>query len=405
MNNSLNFINTNISAISRAKSIVLDTSYRKNNSKRIPSSNQINLSKKKKNEQNLNNITCPIIQKKLFSLLDIKPKFRSKAPNLPNQYKRKIYSNLDYYLYEKNSKQNLSQIPQIESYGKKEEKKILKKINLKKSQSRRERLYRPISWDNYDINEIKKEQKDKLKPEGFEFHQKNSILNNKQNYIKNNYVKLDPKKSFILIRKMNKLKAYKSNIFFSDNDENNKINLYKKEIASDRRREMYKKYKDSDIFNLRNDKNIIEKSGEHSFLSGRSQIQDNNIYNHNSETLSCWRLRKPLPGFINYPSSQFDLFNRDMKNVSRTKENLLEEVQKLSESFNPTHKQKGLTEYIHLSRADAPNNNQDYLNAFNNNPNVFRRRNEFSSEFFDIYNKYNSLCEKPFAKFNILKVG
>ena len=404
MNNSLNFINTNISAISRAKSIVLDTSYRKN-SKRIPSSNQINLSKKKKNEQNLNNITCPIIQKKLFSLLDIKPKFRSKATNLPNQYKRKIYSNLDYYLYEKNSKQNLSQIPQIESYGKKEEKKILKKINLKKSQSRRERLYRPISWDNYDINEIKKEQKDKLKPEGLEFHQKNSILNNKQNYIKNNYVKLDPKKSFILIRKMNKLKAYKSNIFFSDNDENNKINLYKKEIASDRRREMYKKYKDSDIFNLRNDKNIIEKSGEHSFLSGRSQIQDNNLYNHNSETLSCWRLRKPLPGFINYPSSQFDLFNRDMKNVSRTKENLLEEVQKLSESFNPTHKQKGLTEYIHLSRADAPNNNQDYLNAFNNNPNVFRRRNEFSSEFFDIYNKYNSLCEKPFAKFNILKVG
>ena len=204
---------------------------------------------------------------------------------------------------------------------------------------------------------------------------------------------------------MNKLKAYKSNIFFSDNDENNKINLYKKEIASDRRREMYKKYKDSDIFNLRNDKNIIEKSGEHSFLSGRSQIQDNNIYNHNSETLSCWRLRKPLPGFINHPSSQFDLFNRDMKNVSRTKENLLEEVQKLSESFNPTHKQKGLTEYIHLSRADAPNNNQDYLNAYNNNPNVFRRRNEFSSEFFDIYNKYNSLCEKPFAKFNILKVG
>ena len=150
MNNSLNFINTNISAISRAKSIVLDTSYRKN-SKRIPSSNQINLSKKKKNEQNLNNITCPIIQKKLFSLLDIKPKFRSKAPNLPNQYKRKIYSNLDYYLYDKNSKQNLSQIPQIESYGKKEEKKILKKIHLKKSQSRRERLYRPISWDNYDF--------------------------------------------------------------------------------------------------------------------------------------------------------------------------------------------------------------------------------------------------------------
>ena len=404
MNNSLNFINTNISAISRAKSIVLDTSYRKN-SKRIPSSNQINLSKKKKNENNINNITCPIIQKKLFSLLDIKPKFRSKAPNLPNQYKRKIYSNLDYYLYDKNSKQNLSQIPQIERYGKKEEKKILKKINLKKSQSRRERLYKPICWDNYDINEIKKEQKDKLKPEGFEFHQKNSILNNKQNYIKNNYVKLDPKKSFILIRKMNKLKAYKSNIFFSDNDENNKINLYKKEIASDRRREMYKKYKDSDIFNLRNDKNIIQKSGEHSFLSKKAQNQDKDTYNPSSETLLCWRLRKPLPGLINHTSSKYDLFNRDMKNISKTKETIVEEVKKLSESFNPSHRQKGLTEYIHLSRVAAPNVNQDYLNAFEKNPNVFRRRNDFSSEFYDIYNQYSSLCDKPFAKFNILKAG
>ena len=404
MNNTLNFINTNISAISRAKSIILDTSYRKN-SKRISSTNRINKSIKRKNKINLNNTTCPKSQRKLFSLLDIKSQFHSKAPNVPNQFKRKIYANIEHYLFDKDSKKNLMKIPQIENYEKKEIKKILiNKEKLNRTQSRRERLYKPICWDNYDINEIKKEDKDKFKPEGLGFHQK-VILNDNQNFINNNYVKIEPKKNYVLIRKMNKLKAYKSNIFFSDNDENNKLNKYKKEIVSDMRREMYKKYKDSDIFNLRNDKNIIQKSGEHSFLSKKAQNQDKDTYNPSSETLLCWRLRKPLPGLINHTSSKYDLFNRDMKNISKTKETIVEEVKKLSESFNPSHRQKGLTEYIHLSRVAAPNVNQDYLNAFEKNPNVFRRRNDFSSEFYDIYNQYSSLCDKPFAKFNILKAG
>ena len=160
-----------------------------------------------------------------------------------------------------------------------------------------------------------------------------------------------------------------------------------------------------DIYDLRNDKNIIQKSGEHSFLSKKAQNQDKDTYNPSSETLLCWRLRKPLPGLINHTSSKYDLFNRDMKNISKTKETIVEEVKKLSESFNPSHRQKGLTEYIHLSRVAAPNVNQDYLNAFEKNPNVFRRRNDFSSEFYDIYNQYSSLCDKPFAKFNILKAG
>jgi len=107
---------------------------------------------------------------------------------------------------------------------------------------------------------------------------------------------------------------------------------------------------------------------------------------------------------MKYTSSKFDLFNRDMKNISKTKENIIEEVKKLSESFNPTHKQKGLTEFIHLSRVSAPNVNKDYHKAINDNPNVFKKKNNFSSEYYDIYNKYNSLCEKPFQKFNILKI-
>ena len=400
MNNSLNAINTNISAISKAKSMVLDTSYRRH-SKKVPSSSRLNISVKTNNSKNIRDKLFPKPQKKLFSLVDIKEQFHSKAPSVPNQFKRKIYSKLDYYLYNKNSKKNLEEIPQIESYDKKEENIMYRKINLSKVPSRKERLYKPYCWDNYDIKDIKKKQKDRLMPEGYEFYEKN-IMDINKNYIQNNYVKIKPPKDYILVRRLNKINNSKSNIFFLENEDNNKLNSYHKEIASENRRSIYARYQDSDIFNLRKDKNIIEKSGEHSFFVGNNN-KKNASYNANNETLLGWKLRKPLPCFMNYTSSKFDLFNREMKNIGKTKEAIIEEVKQLSESFNPTHKQKGLTEFLMLSRVSAPNVNEDYLKALNDNPNVFKKKNNFSSEYYDIYNKYNSLCDKPFQKFNMLK--
>ena len=400
MNNSLNAINTNISAISKAKSMVLDTSYRRH-FKKVPSSSRLNISVKTNNSKNIRDKLFPKPQKKLFSLVDIKEQFHSKAPSVPNQFKRKIYSKLDYYLYNKNSKKNLEEIPQIESYDKKEENIMYRKINLSKVPSRKERLYKPYCWDNYDIKDIKKKQKDRLMPEGYEFYEKN-IMDINKNYIQNNYVKIKPPKDYILVRRLNKINNSKSNIFFLENEDNNKLNSYQKEIASENRRSIYARYQDSDIFNLRKDKNIIEKSGEHSFFVGNNN-KKNASYNANNETLLGWKLRKPLPCFMNYTSSKFDLFNREMKNIGKTKEAIIEEVKQLSESFNPTHKQKGLTEFLMLSRVSAPNVNEDYLKALNDNPNVFKKKNNFSSEYYDIYNKYNSLCDKPFQKFNMLK--
>ena len=400
MNNSLNAINTNISAISKAKSMVLDTSYRRH-FKKVPSSSRLNISVKTNNSKNIRDKLFPKPQKKLFSLVDIKEQFHSKAPSVPNQFKRKIYSKLDYYLYNKNSKKNLEEIPQIESYDKKEENIMYRKINLSKVPSRKERLYKPYCWDNYDIKDIKKKQKDRLMPEGYEFYEKN-IMDINKNYIQNNYVKIKPPKDYILVRRLNKINNSKSNIFFLENEDNNKLNSYHKEIASENRRSIYARYQDSDIFNLRKDKNIIEKSGEHSFFVGNKN-KKNASYNANNETLLGWKLRKPLPCFMNYTSSKFDLFNREMKNIGKTKEAIIEEVKQLSESFNPTHKQKGLTEFLMLSRVSAPNVNEDYLKALNDNPNVFKKKNNFSSEYYDIYNKYNSLCDKPFQKFNMLK--
>ena len=396
MNNSVNPLNTNLNGISCSKSLNVDSSFRKNSKKIRPTTSHNHVKIRKNLKKTITNISKP--KNMLFSLNDIKCQFYSKAPCVPNQFKRKIYSKLDHFLYDKNCKQNLSQIPQIEYTNKKGADLLYKKITKikEKTQSRKERLYKPVCWDSVDMKDIKKNQRDKLMPEGYEFFEK-VIVDCNNSFVKNNYVKIKDPKDYVLIRKLNQLNNYKSNIFFLNNSEINKS--YYKTIESEQRRNLYLKYRDSDIFNLRKDKNIIDKSGEYSFF--RPNPKNNIIYNANNETLLGWKLRKPLPSYMNYTSSKFNLFNRDMPNIGQTKEEVIEEAKKYSESFNPSHKQKGLTEFIHLSRVSATNINEDYNKALKENPNIFKRKNNFSSEYYDIYNKYNNLCEKPFQKFKV----
>lgn len=427
-------INTNISEIPKAKSLFFEISNNIDNSpKNRPITSRINL--KSKNNYKLipktpkisNYGFTPTHRQKLFSINDIKEKYLSKAPNLPNQFKRKIYDNINNLLYNKSTQGLIFKIPQIEynkeksfdeenNFYKRKSKSLEHHDKLLLKMGRKERLFKPRCWDNATFEDIKKNQRDKLMPEGYEFYEKN-ILEGSKNYIKNNYVKInrnfiklnkrnnantniDSGKEKILIRKLNRLNQYKSNIFFNEpmNIDGNKtcrpvIKLEKKKV-------LYKKYLDSDIFNLRNSKNILEKSGEYSYINAKNLKQFK--YNVNNETLLGWKLRKPLPSFLNYSSSKYSLFNRDMRNSGKTKEDIINEVRKINNNFNPAHKQKGLTEFIELSRVSAQNINADYNKALSDDPNIFKKKNNLSTEFLDLHTKYNNLCDKPFQKFSNL---
>ena len=436
-------MNMNISEIPKARSIFFDTSNYNNNldysTKQRPITSRLILKKHKlpnftpKSPKISNYGFTTKSKPKMFSLIDIKDQYYSKSPDLPNQYKRIIYNNINDFLYDKNKRGLIFKIPQVETSFKKikptENEKQKFKMKKNKSEktldksplmmSRKERIYKPHCWDNATVEEIKKGQRDKLMPEGFAFYEKNMLSASNKNYIKNNYVKinktkinnnklnshnsenskLEKGKSQILLRKLIKLNQYRSNIFFLDKSNNNKsIGNLKKSINKNQRI-IYSKYQDSDIFNLRNDKNIIVKSGEHSFFRDNNEKK----YNVNNETLLGWNLRKPLPSFLNHASSQYNLLNSDMKNTSQTKESIIKEMKKVSDIYNPTHKQKGLTEFIELSRVSAANINVDYTKAINDDPNIFRKRNNLSTEFYDIFGHYRNICEKPFQKLNIFK--
>ena len=402
-------------------------------------------------------------QPRLFSLIDIKDRYHSKTTSVPNQYKRKIYSNINKLLYDKNN--DIYKIPQIDydlikkniknktmsTIDKKDEKeegneeqkeeqkeeieeknnknrKKEKKLRRNKSQeninanynriqsaivSRKERLFKPIYWNNAEFG---KKQRDKYMPEGYEFFEKKNIKEFNQNYLKNNYVKnknsddnnnknknLNSENGFILLRKLNQIKMHQSDIFFMKDKDIKKEENKNQTIA---KQNLYK-FTDSDIFNLKNnDPNIIEKSGERSYfrnLKNNSENNKNIVYNINNETILGWKLRNPLPSLYNYTSTKYHLLNRSIKNIGKTKESVFNECKKLPDNFNPIHKQKSLCEFIDLCRVSAPKINNDYNKAINLNPKVFRKKNESSSEFFDIYNQYNNICDKPFQKFNPIK--
>ena len=415
-------INTNISSIPKTKSLYFDISslnYNESNKrKNYQKSSHLNL-----NQKNFKNFIpqSPKLsnykfrsksQPHLFSISDINERYHSKAPSLPNQYKRKIYNNINYLLYDKNKKGLIFKIPQIEyEYNNKTKREDDAKKKRVSTVSRKERLYKPKCWDMIDNNEIKKGQRDKLMPEGFQFYEK-IVINNNENYVKDNYTKINFKLSKklnidnnidnnnkILIRKLYKLNEYKSNIFFTNKEKVKDNDDKKKELFLDKKKKLYKKYSDNDIFNLRKEKNNIEKNGEYNFL----KHQKNNVrYSSNNETLLGWKLRKPLPNLMNYTSSKFNLFNRETINSAKTKDNIIKETKNIFEEFNPTHKQKGITEFIELSRVSGPNINNDYNKAIKGNPDIFKKKNNFSSEFYNIYYKYNNICDKPFQKFNIL---
>ena len=426
--------NTNISEITKTKSIFFDNSYFNNNldnsMKNRPITSRVNLKQKvnlkyaPKSPKIYNYGFTPKHIPKLFSMNDIKEKYISKAPNLPNQYKRKIYDNINNLLYNKSNKGLLFNIPQIE-YEQEKKQNESTKSEKKKSKSMEQKdnnnkLILKFGKKNTDkLEDIKKNvRKDKFMPEGYEIYKKNIFENCSKNYINNNYVKINniklnkrnantnvvSDKDKILIRKLNRLNQYKSNIFFNNERRNidcdNGSKTFRPSVKLEKTKLLYKKYLDSDIFNLRHNKSILKKSGEYSYLNS-SKLKPC-LYNVNNETLLGWKLRKPLPSFLNYSSSQYSLFNRNMKNCGKTKEEIINEVKKIDKEFNPTHKQKGLTEFIELSRVSAQNINADYTKAINDEPNIFKKKNNFSTEFLDLHMHYKYICDKPFQKFNNL---
>ena len=359
-------------------------------------------------------------QPKLFSLIDIDDKkTNSKGPTIPNTKKRYIEKELNKLLHTKkikikeeiniDSKENFKNeksylnktqiIPKSNdlmnkySLSKSKSQDELKILNSEKQKyietiaSRKKRLYKPNLWDNSD-EKINKNQRDKWMPKGFELFE-NIINKAVKNNIKN--LSIEEKNSngkikYIPIRYKYRQNMSESDIFHQKPKVNYDNGLMKKNK---------KYYQNSDIFHLKNDIENIKKSGEKSYF----KKYDNSLkYTTARESNSEWDPKILKPNLMNHSSTQYNILNPSQKNNSKTKNEIQNECNKINPNECFTNKQKSLCEFIDLSRVSAPNVNNNYIRIMKINPRACYKRNNFCSEYYDIYGQYKNICDKPFSK-------
>ena len=343
-------------------------------------------------------------QPRLISLLDTNLKHTSRGTNLEAQYNRDNYMNLKNFNKTFNDLNN-----NIEFYKKIPKSNSQSERNLKnKEDDSREKRIKPRLWDNASKNEILN-QKDKLMPIGLDFYEKYMRNNSKKNFFDNNYVfqkqengKIKP----LLIRKINRIKNFDKDYLSNKNYENITINKENKNNNFSHQQAL--EHFESDIFNRKITPALIKKSGEKQYIKEKlKQLQhsnsENNI-NHQkfdvcSETTIGWGARDPLPSLNNHSLLPFNPLDPKSKNISKTKDVILADSKKNFNNFNPTNKQKSISEFMFLSRVSAPNINEDYNLAFCNNPNIFKRNQNMFSETYRMYRDYENIVDKPFQKF------
>ena len=391
---------------------------------------------------------------KLFSLIDINEKItNSKGTSLPNQYKRLTNEEINkkftvtYKIGWNYCKKLMNKIKEKElKYLKKDSNKEEKKnneemiFNNNRLFSEREKLNRPSlninihnsnnqkakykkkkfpkinlserklkvlkenkinsefnNFNNPNLNEKKQKNYDiKIRTDfylpknysNYELLVKNPELINQN---KNEYSFLKKNYSFKEIKK----KSTESDIFFlkpSTNINNNSPNQISK----------YPNYQNSDIFNMKNDLTSILKSGESYLFKPEKKS-----FNSNIESNSKWEPKPSIPTLYNHTSTKYNIINPSVKSTSKTKEKIIEDCENKRNKnitspndFNPYHKQKVFSEFFDITRIYAPNINHEYKKSFNESNDVFKKKSDICSTYYDIHNMYKDLCDKPFIKNN-----
>ena len=388
------------------------------------------------------NIYIPKFKKKLFSLLDINDKVTdSNGTSLPIQYK-KITDEENKrqfgFLYREEQNYNLELIKNFlnnmhtSKYAKKKEKKDNndnkeenkkkkeKKIEIKIEQNNKEKEYSRNNMNDNNTKRISKTESKKPKiiiknrndiwlPKGYSHYElivKNPKLLKEQlknNVFANNYPDLTLNK----IRRI----SNESDIFFKK-PITFKENLYNKKIYPNN-------YNSSDIFHLTYKiENLIKCSEKYLF---KQKPKDK--YYITKESESKWSPKVPFLGFMNSPSTEYNIMNPSKKNtIGFTRDKIITEVEKnrqknieekkldkkISKSvnyMNPIYRQKGIGEFIDITRNGGNNVGKDFLGYYHRNNNCFKKNNEACATFYNSYLFYKDICQKPFTLNPTLKTN
>jgi hypothetical protein len=393
------------------------------------------------------NVSVPKFKEKLFSLLDVNDKVTdSRGTSLPIQYKRLTEEENKRqfgFLYREEQNQNLALIKNflnnmnMSKYkikkDNKENKKDKENAEIKEGKTKEKKLEIKIEHSNKEKEKIKiksaeinsriknnksEESKTKIKvknrndlwlPKGYPEYEllvQNPKLLKK--YLKNNYFANHiPEFTLTNIRQ----KQNESDIFFK-NPITFKESLYNKRIKPNN-------YNSSDIFHLKYSIENLAKCSEKYLFKEKPKDK----YYITRESESKWSPKTPFLGFMNSPSTEYNILNPSKKNtIGYTREKIVTEInsykdkiiedkkldRKISKSvnyMNPIYRQKGIGEFIDITRNGGNNVGKDFLGFYNRNDKCFSKNNEVGATFYDSYLFYKDICEKPFTLTPTLKMN
>ena len=283
-----------------------------------------------------------------------------------------------------------------------------KKVNSNTKNEKNQNQNEFIKIKNYNLKENKKinenepkmrTSKDRYFPKGYASYEllvKNPKIFSKQ-LKKNNYIN----KNYSLTLKQIRDKNNNSDIFFLKNPSEKEVS-FKYDIIGNN-------YQNSDIFNIKNDEqNLLKSSETYLFKNIKGER-----YNITRESNSKWKPGANIPTFINYSSQEFNILSPGKKGFSSTKDKIINECEKRKDNnskaknnvnyMNPIYRQKGLAEFIDITRNGASNQGMDFIRTFHSNPKCFYKHNEVGNTFNDCYSQYKNICLKPFVNDFIFK--
>ena len=150
------------------------------------------------------------------------------------------------------------------------------------------------------------------------------------------------------------------------------------------------KYHLSDPFNLRDDNIFKNKSGE-LYLLKEKQNQKETFDLKENDSLNEWIPKYPnRRNFVGYTSVKFNILNPGTKSLFKTKD-------EIELGFKPSNKTKSISEFIEISRVNAPNLNKRYNELIEKNPKTFGRENYVANDFGNLHHTYREMIPNCFG--------
>lgn len=305
---------------------------------------------------------------KLFSQLDIPINKIATGTKLPQQYIKRDEEELQKIF---NGEEPINDLKQNE-----ETKQFSKTANnfFTTRNTNHNTAYNKFIPDIPTINDMKESRPDSLKPGRFSEYER---------LVKTSHTNRHNPNFPIVNAKEIKSKMQSSDVFFRKKDNQDIIQCsHSKQKALD--------YQDSDIFNHKNNLISNNKSGEPYMIKDPKKV----YYSITSKSNSEWHTKNSVPTLLNYTSAEYHLLNPGIKNISKTKKDIVESAG----MFNPTYRQKSICEFIDLTRVGVPNPNKEYLQAFNKAKFSFGRNTNLCGSYLNVHRMYKNMSDRPFVK-------